>query len=70
MHRNNTTTHYLVEANGETFAEKCRDSLGGFTNMLRRLEARFGDRVRVLDVDAGLYAAGDTTFTLTAVNVL
>ena len=53
--RRNNTRHYLITVDGETFAEKCRNSLGGWQNLEARINERFGrtirdaDRLRVAD---------------------
>lgn len=49
--RNNTTVHFEVTIEGRfVFAEKCRDSIGGFANLMSRLEAVFGARLRSTDL--------------------
>lgn len=58
--RSNRTLHYAVTLeSGETFAEKCRDSLGGFNNLVTRLEERLGGRLRFTETDG----AASATFT-------
>jgi hypothetical protein len=64
----NTTTHLeLVDANtGEVlFTEKCRDTLGGWANLARRVEARLGGTMRCADPHAAtlVWTCGETTFT-------
>lgn len=64
MARNpNTTLHFEVRFDdGEKLREKCRDTLGGWINMMKRLEAHTGERVRALHkcVGDGRHVAGGT----------
>ena len=40
----NTTSHYLFTVEtGESFADKARNTVGGFDNMLRRIADRLGE---------------------------
>lgn len=42
-HRNNDTKHFEIRFDdGEVVHEKCRDSIGGFQNMINRLRAHTG----------------------------
>ena len=43
----NSTLHFEIRFDdGERLREKCRNTLGGHINMMKRLEKRFGARVR------------------------
>lgn len=57
----NLTNHYEVQlSNGDVFAEKCRNSFGGFVKMVRRVEDRYGHKLHFTSADA----AEAATFTL------
>mgnify|MGYP003674545290 CR=1 len=63
MSRTNTSTFFELRfADGTVVAEKCRNTLGGWTNMVDRLEARFGvaahspQRLRMADATSGTVA--------------
>jgi hypothetical protein len=48
--RNNNTSHFLIElSDGTSFAEKCRDSIGGWQNMEARINERFGLNIMSAD---------------------
>jgi hypothetical protein len=53
-HHNTTTHHELRNAStGEVlFTEKCKDTLGGWANMAKRVEARLGGQMRCEDAQA------------------
>jgi hypothetical protein len=58
----NQTLHFEARFDdGETIREKCRDSLGGHINMMKRLETRCGGRVRCVlkcETDGGWMVGG------------
>ncbi len=54
--RNANRTWVLHFENGETVTETARNTMGGWTNMARRLEARFGGRLRMADGSHGTVA--------------
>ncbi len=55
MNRTNTTSHYVFTfAGGSKIHDKCRDTLGGFANMIRRIEKEFGNPVRILSAHQGV----------------
>ena len=48
----NTTSHFLFTTDsGDTFADKARDTLGGFDNMLKRISIRLGESRCVVVMD-------------------
>ena len=62
-HSNNTSHFLVTTSTGETFGEKCRDSLGGFDNMMKRVATRLGaDRLRPLN-GGDTWTANGTTVT-------
>jgi len=63
MNRTNTSTFFELRfSDGTVVMEKCRDTLGGWTNMAARIEARFGvaahsaQRLRMADATHGTVA--------------
>lgn len=43
--RSNAINHYeITMSTGETYADKCRDTLGGYVNLTRRIAERSGLR--------------------------
>ena len=62
MNRNNNR-HYIIQiSNGDNFAETCRNSLGGWQNMERRINERYNktlgdtDRLRMTGGGTGTIA--------------
>lgn len=67
VYMSTTVHHAIIDADtGETlFTEKCRDTLGGFHNMSRRIAARLGgDRMRPVDpfADDLVWTVGEHRF--------
>jgi hypothetical protein len=75
--RNNNTSHFLIQlSDGTSFAEKCRNSLGGWQNMEARINERFGldirsdDRLRMSATTAGIGTLAGLDFTVTEMTKL
>lgn len=58
--RNHTLHFRLTFDDGEVIQEKCRNSFGGWVNLVKRVEARFGGRMRseTKGADTGRWVVG------------
>lgn len=67
MQRNNNTRHFQATAStGEALDEKCRDSLGGWANMAKRVAEHFGGTdLRSADEDGTVWNVVGTETTVT-----
>lgn len=70
MARNGTTHVEITFDDGEVVHEKHRNTWGGWVNMVRRLEQRFGGRFRPVGDDARSFTLGERSGTIQDVNVL
>ena len=73
--RSNATLHHEVvdlSTSEVLFTEKCRNSMGGFRNMMDRMEGRLGGRLRCEDASAEelVWVCNERRFALREVNVL
>lgn len=66
----NATRHYVFKfSNGEVITEKCRNSFGGFDNLVTRLAKTLGvSRLDVRFNDGESGTVGDLSFTITEVD--
>lgn len=72
--RDNRSTDWEIRFDdGELLLERCRNTMGGWANMVDRLAQHTGNRkasLRPVDPNAGRWSINGRTFTATPVNVL
>lgn len=57
--------HYVLTlSDGTTFSDKCRNTWGGYCNMIRRIEKGLGSRIRITGEGETGEVADGRTFTI------
>lgn len=63
MNTAQSTTWEITFSDGEVITETCRNTMGGWANMARRIEERFGARMRPMDTTGTRWEIGGRSFT-------
>lgn len=66
--RTNSTNHFAFDfEDGETFTDSAKNTVGGWANMMKRVEARTGGTVRPADESGTRWTVNGRSFTVTQV---